>query len=75
MYFLSEILSQPTPDKRAEVICHLIRVAQELFHGIMNFDGLMIIMQALEATCVYRYESDHIYAHIFTYVWVTLDLN
>jgi hypothetical protein len=53
-YFMHEILIRPSPDKRADVICHLIRVAQQLLHVVMNHDGLMIILQVLESTSIYR---------------------
>jgi hypothetical protein len=52
--FVSEILSESTPKKRADVICHILDIAFQSLETMNNFELIVIILGVLECTAIYR---------------------
>ena len=53
-FFASEILSERTPRKRADVICHILDIAFHAVEAMNNFELIVIILGVLECTAIYR---------------------
>lgn len=52
--FVSEILNDSCPKKRAEVICHILDIAFHALEALNNFELVVMILGVLECTAVYR---------------------
>lgn len=53
-YLINEVLRSASISERADVLCHLIQVAENALQVMNNFDMLVVILSVLESESVFR---------------------